>query len=34
LLTGGWGNFAGPVVNNTATNPPLTGNLFFRLTHP
>jgi hypothetical protein len=34
LATGVWGNYAGPVVNNSATNSPPTGNLFFRLTHP
>jgi hypothetical protein len=32
--TGNWGNYAGPVVNNSATNAPPKGNLFFRLTHP
>jgi hypothetical protein len=31
LATGVWGNYAGTVVNNSATNSPPTGNLFFRL---
>jgi hypothetical protein len=31
LATGAWGNYAGPVVNNSATNSPPMGNLFFRL---
>jgi hypothetical protein len=31
LATGIWGNYAGAVVNNRATNSPTTGNLFFRL---
>jgi hypothetical protein len=31
LATGAWGNYAGSVVNNIATNSPPTGNLFFRL---
>ena len=34
LATGTWGNYAGAVVNNTVTNSPPTGNLFFRLQHP
>jgi hypothetical protein len=34
LLTGGWGNYAGTVVNNAVTNPPIRGNLFFRLMYP
>ena len=29
--TGTWGNYLGTVVNNSATNAPPTGNLFFRL---
>ena len=29
-----WGNYTGPVVNNSVTNAPPKGNLFFRLTHP
>jgi len=31
LTSGNWGNYLGPVINNTATNPPLAGQLFFRL---
>ena len=31
LSTGAWGNYTGPVIDNMATNSPLTGNLFFRL---
>ena len=31
LATGTWGNYAGSVVNNSATNSPMAGNLFFRL---
>jgi hypothetical protein len=31
LATGAWGNYAGAVVNNSETNSPPTGNLFFRL---
>ena len=31
LATGAWGNYAGAVVNNSMTNAPPTGNLFFRL---
>jgi hypothetical protein len=31
LATGTWGNYAGSVVNNNATNSPTAGNLFFRL---
>ena len=34
LITGSWGNYAGSVINNSVTNPPPTGNLFFRLSHP
>jgi hypothetical protein len=34
LATGTWGNYLGQVVNNSATNSPPTGNVFFRLTHP
>jgi hypothetical protein len=34
LLTGTWGNYLGAVVNNTVTNSPPPGNLFFRLTQP
>jgi hypothetical protein len=31
LATPTWGNYAGTVVNNTVTNSPPVGNLFFRL---
>ena len=31
LSAGVWGNYAGAVVNNKATNSPPAGNLFFRL---
>ncbi len=31
LATGTWGNFLGAVVNNSATNSPPKGNVFFRL---
>jgi hypothetical protein len=31
LATGTWGNYAGAVVNNSVTNSPPAGNLFFRL---
>ena len=31
---GVWGNYAGTFVNNTVTNPPPMGNLFFRLSYP
>ena len=34
LSTGTWGNYLGQVVNNSVTNSPPTGNLFFRLTQP
>ena len=34
LATGSWGNYLGAVVNNSVTNAPPKGNLFFRLTHP
>jgi hypothetical protein len=34
LATGTWGNYLGVVVNNSTTNAPPTGNLFFRLQHP
>jgi hypothetical protein len=34
LATGTWGNYAGQVISNSATNSPSTGNLFFRLSHP
>jgi hypothetical protein len=29
-----WGNYLGTVVNNSVTNAPPKGNLFFRLAHP
>jgi hypothetical protein len=32
LSTGMWGNYLGQVVNNSITNSPPKGNLFFRLT--
>jgi hypothetical protein len=31
LATPTWGNYLGPIVNNSVTNSPLRGNLFFRL---
>jgi hypothetical protein len=31
LSTGTWGNYLGTVVNNSVTNAPPTGNIFFRL---
>ena len=31
LATGTWGNYLGPVVNNSATNSPPKGSVFFRL---
>ena len=31
LSTGTWGNYLGAVVNNSVTNAPPTGNVFFRL---
>jgi hypothetical protein len=34
LGTTNWVNYAGPVVNNSVTNAPPAGTLFFRLTHP
>jgi hypothetical protein len=34
LATGTWGNYSGPVSNNSVTNSPLTGNLFFRMIQP
>ncbi len=34
LATGTWGNYIGPMTNNTVTNSPVQGNLFFRLRHP
>jgi hypothetical protein len=32
LSTGAWGNYLGAVVNNSVTNSPPAGNVFFRLT--
>ena len=32
LSTGAWGNYPGAIVNNSVTNAPPTGNVFFRLT--
>jgi hypothetical protein len=34
LSTGTWGNYTGAVVNNSVTNSPPTGNVFFRLKQP
>jgi hypothetical protein len=34
LAAGLWGNYLGSVINNSVTNSPPKGNLFFRLTHP
>ena len=34
LSTGTWGNYPGTVVNNSVTNAPPTGNVFFRLKQP
>jgi hypothetical protein len=34
LAAGVWGNYLGLIVNNSITNSPPKGNLFFRLTHP
>jgi hypothetical protein len=34
LAAAGWGNYTGAVINNTMTNRPRAGNLFFRLSHP
>jgi hypothetical protein len=31
LSTGIWGNYTGTVINNSATNAPPVGNVFFRL---
>jgi len=31
LASGTWGNYPGPVFNNSITNSPVKGNLFFRL---
>ena len=34
LSTGNWVAYGGTILNNTVTNSPPMGNLFFRLTHP
>jgi hypothetical protein len=34
LSTGNWVDYGGTILNNTVTNSPPMGNLFFRLTHP
>jgi hypothetical protein len=34
LITGTWGNYSGAIVNNSVTNTPPKGNLFFRLVQP
>jgi hypothetical protein len=34
LTTGTWGNYLGSVSNNSVTNSPPKGNLFFRLANP
>jgi hypothetical protein len=34
LAAGIWGNYLGSIVNNSITNSPPKGNLFFRLIHP
>jgi hypothetical protein len=34
LITGAWGEYIGPIVNNTVTNSTSAGNLFFRLSYP
>ena len=34
LSAGTWGNYAGPINNNSVTNSPANGNLFFRLYQP
>ncbi len=34
LSTGNWVNYGTTIINNTVTNSPPRGNLFFRLTHP
>lgn len=33
IASGSWGNYLGTVVNNSITNAPPRGNLFFRLKH-
>jgi hypothetical protein len=34
LKTGAWGNYGGAILNNSVTNSPPRGNLFFRLIQP
>ncbi|HZM06082.1 MAG TPA: choice-of-anchor tandem repeat GloVer-containing protein [Candidatus Saccharimonadales bacterium] len=34
LVTGSWGNYAGAITNNSLTNSPPKGSLFFRLANP
>ena len=34
LSTANWVDYGGTILNNTVTNSPPMGNLFFRLTHP
>jgi hypothetical protein len=34
LTAGSWGNYSGQVSNNSVTNSPPGGNLFFRLKQP
>ncbi|HSY18735.1 MAG TPA: hypothetical protein VK815_10390 [Candidatus Acidoferrales bacterium] len=34
LVTGTWGNYPGPVINNSVTNASPAGNIFFRLKQP
>ena len=34
LATVTWGNYTGPIINNTVTNSPMKGNVFFRLRFP
>ena len=34
LATGNWGTYTGTIINNTVTNSPPKGNMFFRLIHP
>jgi hypothetical protein len=34
LATGAWGNYSGVILNNSVTNSPTGGTLFFRLANP
>jgi hypothetical protein len=34
MSTANWVNYGGTILNNTVTNSPPMGNIFFRLTHP